>query len=57
MKTMVAVAYERCPFTRASNYKALTEKILMFWIVWSLMGSTVYRYERYMVYLTIFKVF
>ena len=29
---MVAVAYRRWSFTRGSNYKALTGKILVFWI-------------------------
>ena len=29
---MVAVAYRRWPFTRGSNWKALTGKILVIWI-------------------------
>lgn len=29
---MVAIAYERWAFTRGSNHKDLTEKILVFWI-------------------------
>ena len=29
---VVAVAYERCSFTRVSNYRALTGKKLAFWI-------------------------
>ena len=29
---MVAFAYERWSFTRGSNYRAATGKILMFWI-------------------------
>ena len=29
---MVAIAYERWSFTRGSNYRAATGKILMFWI-------------------------
>ena len=30
---MVAVAHKRWPFVRGSNYKALTGKILVFWMV------------------------
>ena len=33
---VAAVAYERWSFTRDSNYKALTEKILVFRKLWSL---------------------
>ena len=46
---MVAVAYRRWSFTRGSNYKALTGKILVFWIgvrlreVIAHRGSTVFR--------------
>ena len=46
---MVAVAYRRWSFTRGSNYKALTGKILVFWIGVRLReviahgGSTVFR--------------
>ena len=29
---MIAVAHKRWPFVRGSNYKALTGKILVFWI-------------------------
>ena len=29
---MVAVGHKRWPFVRGSNYKALTRKILVFWI-------------------------
>jgi len=56
MKTMVAVAYERCLFTRASNYKALTGKILMFWIYvvaygrWSGMEARLYTDMRGILY-------
>ena len=45
---MVAVAFKRYLFTRASNYKALTGKILMFWIYvvaygrWSRMKARLY---------------
>jgi len=31
-QTAVAVAFERMSFKKGSNYKALTEKILVFWI-------------------------
>ena len=46
---MVAVAHKRWPFVRGSNYKALTGKILVFWIGVRLReviahgGSTVFR--------------
>ena len=48
---MVAVAYRRWSFTRGSNCKALTGKILVFWIggrLWEVVahgGSTVYGYD------------
>ena len=37
---MVVVAYRRWSFTRGSNCKALTEKVLVFWIIkWSPMAG------------------
>ena len=47
---MVAVAYRRWSFTRGSNFRALTAKILVFWIggcLWEVVaygGSTVLIY-------------
>ena len=29
---VVAVTYRRCLFTRGSDFKALTQKVLVFWI-------------------------
>ena len=49
---VVAVAYRRWSFTRGSNCKALTGKILVFWIggrLWEVVahgGSTVYARQR-----------
>ena len=31
-KKVVAVTYRRCLFTRGSDFKALTQKVLVFWI-------------------------
>ena len=42
---MVAVAYRRCLFTRSSNCKAFTGKVLVFWIGGSL--REVVAYERW----------
>ena len=42
---MVVVAYRRWSFTRGSNCKALTEKVLVFWIsgrLWQVVA-----YERW----------
>ena len=50
---MVAVAYGRWSFTRGSNCKALTGKILVFWIVGRLRqvvareGSTVPAFHNF----------
>ena len=32
LKKVVAVTYRRCLFTRGSDFKALTQKVLVFWI-------------------------
>ena len=40
---MVAVAYRRWSFTRGSNCKALTEKILLFWIGGNLWEVVAYK--------------
>ena len=32
LKKVVAVTYGRCLFTRGSDFKALTQKVLVFWI-------------------------
>ena len=45
-QNMVAVAYERWSFTRGSNYRALTGKRLLFWIVGRLWEDEVVTYER-----------
>ena len=50
---MVAVAYRRWSFTRGSNCKALTGKVLVFWIgsrLWEAVaygGSTVLEKSQY----------
>ena len=43
---MVAVAYRRLSFTRGSNYKALTRKMLGFWVGGRLLE--VVAYERWL---------
>ena len=49
---MVAVAYRRWSFARGSNYKALTGKILVFWMsgrLWEVVAHGVSTVVRYVV--------
>ena len=45
---VAAVAYERWSFTTDSNYRALTEKNLVFWIGGCLWEAVVYERWSYM---------